>query len=185
MRCFVAVELPDHVLRPLQALLAAAPRGPDVRWCTPDQLHVTLKFLGEVEDDRLPRVQQTVADAAQQVAPFVLRLNALGAFPSPRSPRVLWCGMDDPAGGCARWVSIADPLFESLGFEREQRAFTPHVTLARSRSPRGARLLRGALERLKPPEPIEMPVTHMTLFESRLSPHGAQYTPVHRAPLGD
>ena len=185
MRCFVAVEL-EHALRsPLVRLLREQlPRTRDVRWCTEQQLHVTLKFLGEVRDGQLPAVCDAVAQAARRIEPFSLCLAGLGCFPSPRNPRVLWCGVEDAAVSCARWLELADPLFETLGFPRETRAFHAHVTLGRSKGPAGADVMRRVLEKVAPPPPREMTVEEVVLFESRLDPRGARYTPQLRARLG-
>jgi RNA 2',3'-cyclic 3'-phosphodiesterase len=184
MRSFVAVDLAPELRRPLVRLLGELPRCRDVRWCTQDQLHVTLKFLGEVDQARLKQVCDIVAQTSREIPPFQIRLTELGGFPSSRSPRVLWCGIDDPAGSCARWVSLADPKFVALGFEAETRAFTPHITLGRSKSPEGAAAMREVLERAAELPAIEMTVGEIVLFESRLSPAGARYIRVQTSPLG-
>ncbi len=185
MRCFVAVELDRALRTPLVGLLRERlPRTRDVRWCTEQQLHVTLKFLGEVRDGQLPAVCDAVTAAARSVEPFALCLSGLGCFPSPRNPRVLWCGVEDTTGGCARWVERVDPLFEELGFPRETRAFHPHVTLGRSKGPGGAEVMRRVLEEISVAPGPEMTVGQVVLFESRLSPQGAQYTPQLKARLG-
>ena len=185
MRSFVAVELDPAVRAPLVDLLRRQlPRTREVRWCTEQQLHVTLKFLGDVADGQLPAVCDAVRAAARSVEPFALRLSALGFFPSPRSPRVLWCGVEDPAGGCARWLELADPLFEELGFSRETRAFHAHVTLGRSKGPGGGEVMRRVLEQFAVAPTPEMTVEQVVLFESRLTPGGAQYTPQFKARLG-
>ena len=185
MRCFVAVELEHALRRPLTRLLREQlPRTRDVRWCTEQQLHVTLKFLGEVSDSQLSAVCDAVTAAADFVEPFSLRLTGLGCFPSPRNPRVLWCGVEDQARGCARWVDLADPLFEDLGFPRETRQFHAHITLGRSKSPAGSDVMRRVLEDVPSPATPAMTVEEVVLFESRLAPGGAQYTPRFNARLG-
>jgi RNA 2',3'-cyclic 3'-phosphodiesterase len=183
MRCFVAIELAEDVRRPLIEFLGRLPRASGVRWVTPDQLHITLKFLGEVPEQRLGTVQGVVTDAAAEIAPFTIQLAGLGAFPTPRSPRVLWCGVQDEQQACGRWVAAADPRFAALGYEPEERAFTPHLTLGRSKDPSGAAAMRDVLARLKGPPMPRMEVTEVVLFESRLRPTGAVYVPVLRAPL--
>lgn len=184
MRCFVAIELAAALRAPLVQLLRGLPRSREVRWCTEDQLHVTLKFLGEVEEGRIPKVCAALAAAGAQVEPFAVRLDGLGAFPTPRNPRVFWGGIADPAGGCARLVQLMDPPLEQLGFPREARAFTPHVTLGRSKSPAGNAVVRQALETARPPATAEMTVEQITLFQSILRPEGAQYVLVASVPLG-
>lgn len=185
MRTFIAIELEPALRRPLLRLLAEElPRSRDVRWCTENQLHLTLKFLGEVSDAVLPKVCDAAATAGGQVEPFPIRIRGLGCFPGPRNPRVLWCGVEDSTGGCRRWVELADPLLEELGFKRETRAFTPHITLGRSRNTGGTRVLTEALESAPAPDTDEMQVSQVIVFESRLLPAGAQYKPLATIPLG-
>ncbi len=185
MRTFVAIELEPALHGALARLLAeTCPPDRDVRWCTPNQLHLTLKFLGEVEEAALPRVCAVVSATSAAVPAFQMRLTRLGCFPNPRAPRVLWCGLDDPAGGCRHWVETADPRFAELGVPREQRAFTPHITLGRSKAPGGARVLRRVLDTPVPLPTTTMAVRQVVVFESRLMPTGAQYRAVYTAALG-
>jgi 2'-5' RNA ligase len=185
MRCFVAVELDPALRRPLVDLLHLhVPRTREVRWCTEQQLHVTLKFLGEVSDGRLSEFCEAVTAAAEFIEPFTLRLTELGCFPTSRNPRVLWCGVEDASDACARWVELADPLFEDLGVPRETRRFHPHITLGRSKSAAGADVMRRVLEKVSAPAAPAMTVDEIVLFESRLAPGGAQYRPRFKARLG-
>jgi len=185
MRTFIAIELEPALRRPLLALLHDVfPRDRDVRWCSENQLHVTLKFLGEIREDQLSAVCDAARAASAQVPPFAMRIKGLGVFPNPRSPRVLWCGVEDLTASCRRWVELADPLFADLGFEPETRAFTPHITLGRSKAPAGARVLREMLETAPAPETESMTVQQVVVYESRLLPTGAQYTPRATLPLG-
>ena len=185
MRCFVAIELAHALRAPLVRLLREhLPRTRDVRWCTEQQLHITLKFLDEVADERIPSVCEAIAAAAGQVQPFAVRLGGLGCFPSPDRARVLWCGVEDATGGCERWLDLADPLLAELGFQRESRTYHPHITLGRSKARGGSAVIRGVLETVSPPPPNEMTVTQVMLFESRLGPGGAHYHVVYRAALG-
>jgi 2'-5' RNA ligase len=183
VRTFIAVELTSELRKPLVALLRALPRTREVKWCTEQQLHVTLKFLGEVSDAQIARVCAAAAAASAAITPFRLRVSGLGCFPSPRNPRVLWCGVEDPTGGCQQWVRQADPLFDELGFKPEGRAFTPHITLGRSRSAAGSAVMREVMEAAEPPCTPEMLVDHVVVFESRLLPGGAQYYPLATVPL--
>jgi len=185
MRCFVAIALDETWRNALGRVVAAQDRRVrDVRWCTPDQLHITLKFLGTVEPERLARVGEVLRAASREGTPFSLRRGPIGAFPSRGYPRVLWCGVEDPEGHCAAWVRRAEPLFEDIGFAHEQRPFHAHITLARSRSPAGARRLQQAAQAIALPGLPALQVDEVVLFESRLRPQGAQYSVVERFALG-
>ncbi len=185
MRTFIAVELEPALRSPLVKLLKQVfPASPEVRWCTQDQLHITLKFLGEVSDPQFGSVCEAVTAVSAQVEPFSVRIKGLGCFPDPRRPRVLWCGVEDLSDGCRRWVELADPLLTKLGFQPENRVFTPHITLGRARSPAGGRVFQSVLQSAPPPETEAMRVREVVVFESRLLPSGAQYRPAFKAPLG-
>lgn len=184
MRTFIAIELDPPIRRPLLKLLSQLPNTRDVRWCTEHQMHITLKFLGQVSDTQIAKVCDAVATASVQVEPFPIRIRGLGCFPGPRNPRVLWCGVEDPIGGCRRWVELADPLLAALSFKPETRAFTPHITLGRSRSSAGGRVFQQVLETMSLADSDEMQVERVVVFESRLLPGGAQYKAVATVPLG-
>jgi len=182
MRCFAAISLSDALRGALGALVARwSARADGLRWCRPEQLHVTLWFLGEVKAADVASVCAAVAAAARSVEPFEISLTSVGCFPSARNPRVLWCGLDDPEQGCARWVAAAAPLLAALGFPAEARAFKPHITLARSNSPAGGASIGRVLEAAHPVGAASMHVEEFVLYESVLGPGGARYQAVHRA----
>ena len=139
VRSFVAVLLPDRMragLAAVSAKLRGQTRG--LAWVRADNLHITLRFLGEMEPVQLEHVRAAVADAAATVAPFTVGLGGLGGFPSGRAPRVLWASV---ATGAERLVALHAALEGALvarGIPGESRPFHPHVTLARARDPRGA-----------------------------------------------
>lgn len=184
MRCFVAIELDDANRDMLARYIREdLPHTRDVRWCTPDQLHLSLKFLGQFEDQQLAAVQDIVMHGSAEIDAFTLRLSGLGAFPTPRNPRVLWCGAEDAGGACQRWLNIGDPRFSELGFAAETRAYHPHITLGRSKAPPGERALAAVLHQAQRPGGTPIAVRSVTLFESVLKPTGAEYRALLRAPL--
>lgn len=185
MRCFVAITLDEPVRRALVKLLAELrPRSRDVRWSSDHQLHVTLKFLGEVDPEDIQAISSVVTAAAAEVEPFDIRLTRLGVFPNERECRVLWCGVADEAEGTRRWVELADPFFEDLGIRPEGRRFTPHITLGRMKGPAGKAEIRKLLQTAAVPAAPAMGVSEVTLFESELRPESAVHTPLLAAPLG-
>ncbi len=189
MRCFVAVELDAAARRVLGAWLRRQPRPRGLAWCRPEQLHITLKFLGEIAETQVAGIAAALAEAARRAAPFSLRLAALGAFPSHGRPRVLCCGVADAGGACAALAARVDAAFEALGFAPEARPFAAHVTLARARGPDGEAALRDLLAAesraesnpFAGAEPFAVP--RVVLFESRLAPGGAQYVAAATATL--
>jgi 2'-5' RNA ligase len=135
VRCFIAIELPEEIkrgLRELQAQLKAANQAP-VKWVEPENIHLTLKFLGNVATDRLNEIGQATTNAVRGTSPFSLEVRELGVFPNPRRVQIVWVGLS----GEVEKLTILQQRIESglakLGFAPENRRFTPHLTLARLR----------------------------------------------------
>ena len=168
-RLFVALALPDPVLRSLEPLA----RGlGDVRWLTPDQQHLTLRFIGELDQGRLDEVAEALALVDGR--PLELRLEGLGHFPPRGEPRVLWVGVARNAE-LARLKRRIDRALATVDLPPESRKFAPHVTLARIRGPLspdrlGTYLMRHSLYRSE-----SFPVSDFHLYSSWLKPYGAEY----------
>ena len=179
LRLFVAARIPEEVLLKIERAVASLKeelRG--ARWVPRANQHVTLKFLGTTSLDRLAAVKEVCGMVARSHAPAEVSLTHLGAFPSLRRARVLWVGLNDPAGLLTRLAEDLAQAFEPLGYGREDRPFTAHLTLARFK----------ALKPLPPlPELPEclgsFPISDIELFWSRLHPRGARYELVDRFPL--
>ncbi len=154
----------------LEQLVAGA------RWVPAENLHLTLAFLGRVEEERIGGVSAAIGAAVRDHVDFTVRLGELGAFPSVKRARVVWAGLDDPTGGLTGLAdSIGDGLVP-LGFPREARAFRPHMTIARLKIP-GPVALGVALE------PMSFAVERISLFESRLGRPSARYTELATFPF--
>ena len=182
MRLFVAVSLPPEVLDAVnEAAASLRSKLTNARWTTEESQHLTMKFLGWTPSDRLAEVARicSMVAASRQVA--TISLTDLGAFPSRKRVRVLWMGVDDPTGLLTELASDLDGAFESLGFQAEGRAYTPHLTLARFKLP--VPLKSGFPELAAPPHP-PIPVESFELYRSHLSPKGARYEVMESFPLG-
>jgi 2'-5' RNA ligase len=184
IRCFVAVLLPERVRAGLAAVcdeLRGQTRG--LSWVRADNLHLTLRFLGEVEPAMLEPVQDAVTDAAGGVAPFTVSLGGLGGFPPGRAPRVLWASVSTGGEAMVALHGALEAALASRGIPRESRPFHPHVTLARVREPRGA---GGLASVLGPGPPFgEAPVTALHLMRSELDPRGARHSVLTEARFTD
>jgi len=138
VRAFIAVDIPDNLRRSLAEVAGRlGGLGGDVKWVRPAGIHVTLKFLGEIGEERVDEVAEAMARAAAGKRPFEVTLAGLGAFPPKGPPRVIWVGIDRGAEELTRLAAEVDCLCAGLGFEPERRPFRAHVTLGRVRSPRG------------------------------------------------
>ena len=182
LRCFVAVLLPEQVRASLSAVCAELRgRTRGLSWVKADNLHLTLRFLGEVELAMLGYVRDAVTEAADAVSPFTLRLDGLGGFPPGRTPRVLWAGVSTGSDEMRALHGALETALAARGIPRESRPFHPHITLARARDPRGAGGLAGALGAGPPFGEIRVAALH--LMRSELDPRGARHTVLVDAPL--
>jgi 2'-5' RNA ligase len=184
VRLFVAVNLEaDLVAAAARTQHALQRSGADVKWVNPDGFHFTLKFLGSVDEARVGEIVEALDGAVSSTEPFEVCLEGVGAFPHPSAPRVVWLGMSEggtPLAGLAGAVAAA---MERLGFAREDRPFSGHLTLGRVRSPRGREALQQALAAEAADMIGRMTVRRVSLMQSRLSPQGATYTELAGAPL--
>jgi len=184
MRTFVAIDLEPELKRVLEDLIRKLKRtGADVRWSGAEGMHLTLKFLGEVEPAAVPLVEQTVGAAASKHSRFPLTLRGSGTFPPGRSPRVLWVGIAEVSPLIDLQKAVEAGL-DGVGYPPETRPFHPHLTLARVRG--GARIQEAVTELETYRETVfgEMTVRKITLFQSLLKPLGAEYKVVREFELG-
>ncbi|MBZ5546146.1 MAG: RNA 2',3'-cyclic phosphodiesterase [Acidobacteriia bacterium] len=181
MRAFIAIDLSAEIQGALARQQAAfQDASPDARWTRPEGTHLTLKFLGEISDQQVSQV--TVAlSALPSFPPFVVEVKGFGFFPDARRPGVFWAGVAAPQDLTELARRIEDSM-EKLGFARERRAFNPHLTLARFKIPRPQIRLRALVEQQADTSLGRFEVSEFFLFESRLSPHGAEYRQVARFP---
>lgn len=184
MRLFVAINLPAAARRQIhRAAARLRDEGLPVRWIDPDKYHVTLKFLGEVGRDDVSTVEEVVRQVADGNGPFEARVGGFGAFPTIRRPRVLWIGLEpSPALRCVK-QDLEWALAEA-GFERETRAFHPHLTLGRASDDGGAGPFRGLDDIVAAMEYSgSFPVKNLDLMRSRLGPEGPRYNIVSSSRL--
>lgn len=183
MRTFIAIEISPGVHKRLaeaQDRLRAARCA--VKWVKPELIHLTLRFLGDIEDDALGGLEQLLASAVEEVDPFELTVSGLGAFPERGAPRVVWAGVQD-AGSLTVLHSRIEAGVRRLGFEPDDHPFAPHLTVGRVKEPRGADALRALIEAGAATQFGSSPVRDLALMLSTLSPSGPTYTPLRRRPL--
>jgi RNA 2',3'-cyclic 3'-phosphodiesterase len=176
------VLLPDDVRQRLAtAIDRLRPYVADVAWVAAPNLHVTLKFLGQVDEARLPTLSDALRAAVGEQRAFDIGVRGLGAFPSTTRPRVLWAGLDDASGALRVLAERVDRCCADLGVPRETRPFAGHVTLGRVREPRRQPALADQLTR--PDDFGRVRVERVSLMRSELSPRGARYSELAAAPL--
>lgn len=194
MRLFVAIDLPDgqraeaqRAAAVLQRALESARAAETVRWVTREQMHLTLRFIGEVDDTMAERIARAVA-APLASSPFALALGEPGTFPGGQHPRVVWLGLSEGAAAADGARAEIERRLAALGLEPDERPFRAHLTLGRVRDPRrlggaAARGLRRAMDALAV-APTPATVDHATLYRSHLSPKGSRYEAIAHAFFG-
>ncbi len=185
MRLFIALELPAEVIAVLEGVQRRLQRSGDhpVKWVAPTGMHLTLQFLGEVEEQRVADMLTVlknirVADTHQSSAAHLQTVGA-GAFPNLRRPQTLWVSVSGAVEPLARLQQRLTQALEPLGFEPETRPFRAHLTLGRVRrdaTPAQKRALGAAIEALPAVQSVTWPMGHPVLFQSTLTREGARYT---------
>jgi len=184
MRLFVAIELLDSARQSLTGVQEALrPKCPDVRWVRPEQLHLTVKYLGDVDDRDAAGVSEAISRAGSASKSFAMSVGECGCFPEWGSVRIVWAGVQEPSGLLASCVEATEGELESVGFAREERSFSPHITIGRMREDRSRGGMRSLVEAFHH-EAVKQSVSSLTLMASVLSPKGPTYSVVSQARLG-
>jgi 2'-5' RNA ligase len=198
-RTFIAIEIPARIRLQIKAYLDQVRSAfPDVRasWSREDNLHLTLKFLGDVPVSRIDALSQACTRAAVKVDPFVLTISGCGTFPPRGKPKVLWIGVRHagvlPASSPAPTSDSLDPLLSlhaaiengcaGAGFARESRPYHPHLTIARIREAKDSRALTEHHKQYSFPSKT-FRVSEIVIFRSELSSKGSKHTPLSRHEL--
>ena len=190
IRCFIAIDLPGDIHRELDLLIAGLKgrvKGTDVKWVSARNIHLTLKFLGDVSPDRIDQVRQTLTATCTPAAPMRLGITSLGMFTSRGVPRVVWAGISGDVERLTTLAMLLDEALVSAGFEREGRPFAPHLTLGRVRpeaTGQTASLLRSAIEEPLVPRELRFDALEVNLMRSQLTPGGAIYSRMAQVRLG-
>ena len=181
MRLFVAIEIAPEIRdRIMEFVSRIKPQLANARWSRPEGLHITLKFLGNVANEKRSDIESKLGNIS--AAKFSLSVGDIGVFPNAKSPRVLWVGLKAPHD-LALLAEQVDASMHHLGFEGEKRAFTPHVTLARFNERGEKTNVNSALSSVPKAGFGTMTATEFHLYESRLSPQGSRYNKLASFPL--
>jgi 2'-5' RNA ligase len=184
LRSFIAIELPDTVKAALLSLQQELKTcGAGVRWVKPEGVHLTLKFLGDIEEKLVDGIVETLKGTCRKFQKFNCEVRGVGVFPGIKVPRVLWAGIEDHDKLKLIQQEI-DTGMSSLGFEREGRKFTPHLTLGRFRTSEGKMALLNKMQVYKELNLGIIDVNHISLMKSDLGPAGAKYTRIAEIPFG-
>jgi RNA 2',3'-cyclic 3'-phosphodiesterase len=185
IRSFLALDLPGQISDFLENVSNELKKSrADVRWVNPKSIHLTIKFLGNIDRAAICEIETVLKPIFAEQTPIQLRVSNVGVFPNPRQPRIIWAGIEDPTGCIMRIVPIIEDAFFKIGFAKESRPFTPHLTLGRSRSAEGRERLISAMSALKFDGPV-FAIHRAILFQSVLNPAGANYSALSVFQLGE
>lgn len=187
-RCFIAVRFSEEVIDALERLVERLrTRNADrarVKWVRPANIHLTLQFLGDVDNGLVPKLAGGLSGAFGDVEPFEVHLQGVGAFPSAGRPRVVWMGMAQGADQLKTLAACVHRVTGPLGFAPGDRPFRAHVTLGRMKDPRKAVQLAGLLTEVSGAEGGRCQIDMVHLVKSELRPSGPIYTTLDSFPLG-
>ena len=181
IRSFIAIELPDNekkALNRMQSLLKSGGQFP-VKWVDPFSVHLTLKFLGNINPDNIEQITGAMEEASRGIPPLLLEINGLGVFPNPRRVQVIWVGISGEVERLSQLQQCIESNVSPLGFPTESRQFKPHLTLGRVReraTPGERESLGRHISAVKPAETYSFKVDSVHLMRSQLTSEGAVYT---------
>lgn len=182
IRLFIAIPLSEALLRRLadvQHRLQGKVPHRSVRWVRSEGVHLTLKFLGDTPEDKVPAIKEALTVVGRNAPPCTLTAEGLGCFPDLRRPRVLWVGVNEPTGRLEVLQNAIEEAMTALGFQPERHSFTPHLTLGRVRrgaSRRDEKEIAEVVEGTAVGQLAEITADHFELIRSELKPTGAEYT---------
>lgn len=186
VRTFIAIDLPDEIRHKADDLIADLQSAPaKVKWVESENLHITLKFLGDVDLREVHRVCNAVTAAVAELEPFTVELTGVGAFPDVKRPRTVWVGVTEGIEDIRKLHQSVETKLAELKFRKERRQYHPHLTVGRVR--RGSGGLKELAERLVQCGEMPfgtLPVQELLVISSRLEPDGPVYEVLSRAPLG-
>ncbi len=187
MRTFFCLELPAGVKEELRSTVDSLEEPAYVKWVAQENLHITLKFLGDVERGRIPEIKEKAAEAATGGRTFEMKLDKLSGFPNPGFPKVIWYGSSSPPSEIFALQDDLEGRMADLGFEPEDREYVPHVTLGRTKDDDSKKVeqLGSYLKNRDFSSNWDVKIDQLTLMESRLKSSGPVYEPLFRLDLGD
>ena len=177
VRTFIAIKLTPEIISNISRVQEELKRsGAQVKWVKPENIHLTLKFLGYITKEELEKVKLATREALKPFAPFEMGVASLGAFPKIKYPRVIWVGIDRGREELKRMASQLEERLMIIGFAKEKRTFSPHLTLGRVKSLKGRERLTEILTGNRVTNLGNMGVTKISLIKSELKPQGPVYT---------
>jgi len=177
VRVFIAIGLESSIKEKIARIQTRLKVTQDkIKWVEPSSIHLTLKFLGEIEEEKLEKVHQITGELGERVSPFKIEVKGMGVFPGFSSPRVIWIEARDTSGELEELAARLEEALVREGFVREKRKWKAHLTLGRVKSLKERERLRELIQKEMETEAGKMEVRDITIMQSQLTPKGAIYT---------
>ena len=176
IRAFIAIKLPDEIvaaIRKVQDQIKSS--GVKIRWVRPENIHLTLKFLGDINERDIDQIHTAMIDAVKGYSPISLSGKGVGVFPNLRRPKVMWVGLGGESGRLIQLQETLDSQLKKIGFSKEKRAFKGHLTMGRVKGRIDTKKLTAILQEMSEFESEPFSAGEIVLFQSDLRPSGAVY----------
>jgi 2'-5' RNA ligase len=184
LRCFIAIEIPETIKKSIAAIIDNLKKSDsEVKWVSEENIHITLQFLGETEESLIPDIKGALYKILAPYSPFYIKIADVGCFPSGRRPRVIWVGIKESQSLINLYKDVSNEMVK-FGYQKEERGFTPHVTIGRVKSNRNMRELLSRLDELKVTDFPDFEAQNIKLMKSELKPSGAKYYSLAEIPFG-
>ena len=177
IRAFIAAELPENIISDLRLLAKdISDLGVKARWVRPENIHITLKFLGDIHPAVIENAESALRETVGEYSPIKLKAKGMGVFPGVKRPRVIWAGLSEQTGKLIAMQKTLEEKLELSGFSRDTRAFKAHLTIGRIKGGSDPNRIINAIKGSSSFVTVTFNIDRITLFKSELKPTGAVYT---------
>lgn len=184
LRCFIAIEMPESQKKSIKNIIDILMKsGADVKWVSSENIHITLKFLGQTDESLITSIKETLYKKLLPYNPFYIKISDVGCFPDVRRPRVIWVGIEE-SSTLKNLQKEIDNEIVKFGYSIEKRDFSPHLTIGRVRSQKGIAKMIKILDEFSTFSFGNIEIKNITLMKSELKPVGAKYHALAEIPFG-
>ena len=186
IRAFIAINFNPKIQRSIGRMQDHLRKtNCDIKWVRPENIHITLKFLGNVETKQVDAIKRMLANHYRSTKPLKVELAQLGTFPNINRPRILWIGLKDNKQRLSQTAISLQKALTKIGLEGDQKAFSPHITIGRIRSFKNTNLLSESISKYQVPKGLTQVITKIILYKSILTSQGPNYEPLYQAMLNN
>jgi len=188
MRTFIAVELQKDIVEAVDRFLTKTTqeiKNNKISWVKKENLHITIKFLGEIEEEQLETINKVLSEISKSIKSFEVEIKEIGVFPNLNYPRVVWIGVKDEANNLVSLANLVEEKLAKFGFQKEDKEFTAHLTIGRVKKLNNLNEIKTYVEKYKSIEFGKSKIDSITFFQSILKPEGPEYKVIEKFSLND